>query len=78
MKYKHLSQTERYKNYPLMKAGYDQTQIAKLLDQHKSTISRELIRNTGSQRPQCYCIKRGVRYNCCFDGGSLRKEAEDI
>jgi IS30 family transposase len=28
-----------------MKAGHDQTQIAKLLDRHKSTISRELSRN---------------------------------
>ena len=49
MKYKHLSQAERYQIYALMKAGHDQTQIAKLLDRHKSTISRELIRNTGSR-----------------------------
>jgi len=32
-----------------MKAGHDQTQIAKLLDRHKSIISRELIRITGSR-----------------------------
>jgi IS30 family transposase len=40
-----------------MKAGHDQTQIAKLLDRHKSTISRELIRNTGSRgyRPKQAC-----------------------
>jgi IS30 family transposase len=31
MKYKHLSQAERYQIYALMKAGHDQTQIAKLL-----------------------------------------------
>lgn len=31
-----------------MKAGHAQSQIAKLLDWHKSTISRELSRNTGS------------------------------
>jgi IS30 family transposase len=49
MKYKHLSQAERYQIYALMKAGHDQTQIAKLLDRHKSTISRELIRNTSSR-----------------------------
>jgi len=47
MKYKHLSQAERYQIYALMKAGHDQTQIAKLLYRHKSTISRELNRNTG-------------------------------
>ena len=40
-----------------MKAGHDQTQIAKLLDQQKSTISRELIRNAGSRgyRPKQAC-----------------------
>jgi hypothetical protein len=30
MNYKHLSQVERYQIYALMKAGHDQTQIAKL------------------------------------------------
>ena len=57
MKYNHLSQAVRYQIYALMKAGHDQTQIAKLLDRHKSTISRELIRNTGSRgyRPKQAC-----------------------
>ena len=55
MTYKHLSQAERYQIHALMKAGHDQSQIAKLLDRHKSTISRELSRNTGS----CgYCPKQ--------------------
>jgi IS30 family transposase len=48
LKYKHLSQAERYQIYALMKAGHDRTQIAKLLDRHKSTIIRELNLNTGS------------------------------
>jgi len=39
MNYKHLSQVERYQIYALMKAGHDQTKVAKLLDRHKSTIS---------------------------------------
>jgi IS30 family transposase len=57
MKYKHLSQAERYQIYTLMKAGHDQTQIAKLLGRHKSIISRGLIRNTGSRgyRPKQAC-----------------------
>ena len=40
-----------------MKAGYDKTQIAKLLDRHKSTISRELSHSTGSRgyRPKQAC-----------------------
>jgi IS30 family transposase len=49
MTYKHLSQAERYQIYVLMKAGHDQSQIAKVLDRNKSTISRELSRNTVSR-----------------------------
>ena len=57
MTYKHLSQAERYQIHALMKAGHDQSQIAKLLDRHKSTICRELSRNTGSRgyRPKQAC-----------------------
>jgi IS30 family transposase len=54
MSYKHLSQTERYQIYALMKAGHKPVEIAQLLGRHKSSISRELSRNTGkrSYRPQ--------------------------
>jgi IS30 family transposase len=57
MTYKHLSQAERYQIQALMKAGHEQSQIAKVLDRHKSTISRELSRNTGSRgyRPKQAC-----------------------
>ena len=63
MTYKHLSQAERYQIHALMKAGHDQSQIAKLLDRHKSTISRELSRNTGSRgyRPKQACEMSGDR-----------------
>ena len=39
-----------------MKDG--KTQIAKLMDRHKSTISRELARNTGNRgyRPKQACL----------------------
>ena len=57
MTYKQLIQAERYQIHALMKAGYDQSQIAKVLDRNKSAISRELIRNTGSRgyRPKQAC-----------------------
>jgi IS30 family transposase len=57
MTYKHLSQAERYQIHALMKAGHDQSQIAKVLERNKSTISRELSRNTGSRgyRPKQAC-----------------------
>jgi IS30 family transposase len=58
MTYQHLSQTERYQIYILMKDGKTQSQIAQLLNRHKSTISRELARNAGNRgyRPKQACL----------------------
>jgi IS30 family transposase len=58
MTYQHLSQTERYQIYILMKDGKTQSQIAQLMNRHKSTISRELARNTGGKgyRPRQACL----------------------
>jgi IS30 family transposase len=58
MTYQHLSQEERYQIYILMKDGKIQTQIATLMDRHKSTISRELARNMGLKgyRPKQACL----------------------
>jgi IS30 family transposase len=63
MTYQHLSQTERYQIYILMKDGKTQSQIAQLLDRHKSTISRELARNTGLKgyRPKQACLLAQAR-----------------
>ena len=47
MKYTQLTQAERYQIYALLKAGHNRTDIAMILDRHKSTISREIRRNTG-------------------------------
>ncbi|BBU68670.1 helix-turn-helix domain-containing protein [Fluviibacter phosphoraccumulans] len=47
MNYKHLSQNERYQIYALMKAGHNQLEIAQILGRHRSTISREVDRNSG-------------------------------
>lgn len=57
MNYKHLSRVERYQIYALKRVGQTQAQIANCLGRHKSTISRELSRNTGclSYRPKQAC-----------------------
>jgi IS30 family transposase len=57
MKYKHISQVERYQIHALINAGHNRAEIAKLLDQLKSTISLDLIRNIGSSiyRPEQAC-----------------------
>ena len=47
--YTQLTQEERYQIYALLKAGHSQSEIATLLGRHKSTISRELRRNTGGR-----------------------------
>ena len=47
MKYTQLTQVERYQISALLKAGHNQTEISMILGRHKSTISREIRRNTG-------------------------------
>jgi IS30 family transposase len=44
-KYNQLSQEQRYKIEALVKTGHSQTEIARIIDVHKSTICRELKRN---------------------------------
>ena len=73
MNYKHLSQVERYQIYALMKAGHDQTQIAKLLDRHKSTIRQELSRNRGLKgyRPKQACAIATKRSEKCRNAATV-------
>lgn len=47
MSYKQLTYEQRNEIYALLKAGLNQTQIADILGVDKSTISREIRRNTG-------------------------------
>jgi len=63
MKYNHLSQNERYQIFALMKAGLNQTQVALTLGRSKSTISREIERNSGLKgyRPKQAALKSEVR-----------------
>ena len=54
MRYKQLTQDERCQIYALLKAEHSQTEIAAILGRSKSTISREIKRNSGMRgyRPQ--------------------------
>ena len=47
MKYKQLTYEQRVEIYALLKAGLNQAKIAKLIGVSKSTVSREIKRNTG-------------------------------
>lgn len=47
MSYRQLARKQRYQIEVLKRAGYNQTESAALIGCHKSTISRELSRNSG-------------------------------
>jgi IS30 family transposase len=49
MNYTHLTQDERYQISILNKAGHDQSDIARVMNRNKSTISREVKRNRGDR-----------------------------
>jgi len=53
MSYSQLTYEQRYLINQLLKTGHNQTEISEIIGVHKSTISRELRRNTG---------ERGYRY----------------
>jgi len=57
--YTQLTQEQRYQIYALLKAGHNQTEIAILINVHKSTISRELRRNRG---PRGYRPKQAHQF----------------
>jgi IS30 family transposase len=63
--HKHLTQQNRYHIYALKKAGNNNSEIAKDLGVDKSTISRELSRNSG---------QKGYRPAQANDLACLRKE----
>tara|TARA_R110002126_G_scaffold185155_1_gene333647 strand:+ start:45 stop:332 length:288 start_codon:yes stop_codon:yes gene_type:complete len=48
-KYKQLDLQDRHKINALLQAGRSQTNIAKIIGVHKSTISRELSRNVATR-----------------------------
>ena len=52
--YKQLTLEQRYQIYALLKAGQTKTEIGKIIEVHKSTITRELKRNLSKRgyRPQ--------------------------
>jgi transposase, IS30 family len=63
--YSQLTQIQRYQIYALLKMGHLQSEIALGLGVHKSTISREIQRNTGQKgyRPkQAHQKAQGRRY----------------
>jgi len=61
--YKHLTREERYQIQAYKKAGFTQVEIAKELVVHKSTISRELSRNS-SKLHKRYTATKADKVSC--------------
>ena len=61
--YKHLTREERYQIQAYRKAGFSQVEIAKELIVHKSTISRELKRNS-SKVYKRYSAQKADKVSC--------------
>lgn len=61
----HLTESDRYHIKAQLEAGKTQTEIARKLDIHKSTVSRELKRNSGRKgyRPKQAHQKAAKRWN---------------
>jgi transposase, IS30 family len=64
--YRHLTYDKRCQIYALLKRGCAKTEIAQLLGVHRSTITRELKRNTGC---------KGYRYLQAQEKASARRAA---
>jgi len=65
--YTQLTCEEQYQIYSLLKAGHSRSEIARLIERDKSTISQELRRNRGrrSYRPhQAQCLAATRRRGC--------------
>lgn len=61
--YTQLTEHERYQIYALMKAGQDQSEVAKVIGVDKATVSREVSRNRGlrgysPKQAQCFMLAR--------------------
>ena len=67
MKYRHITQEERYLIAKLYKDGFSYTEIGNELNRHKSTIKREIERNKGKRgyRPKqahaFACIRQNLK-----------------
>ena len=75
MSYTQLTQEQRYQIYALLKMDHTQTEIANVIEVHKSTISRELQRNRGLKgyRPKQahqFAMKRRNRAQSRIDGST--------
>ena len=76
MTYTHLTQDERYQIAILSKAGHDRSDIAQVMNRHKSTIGREMLRNRGERgyRPKQAHAFSQARMRACENSPRVTAE----
>ena len=76
MTYTHLTQDERYQIAILTKAGHDKSDIARVMNRHKSSIGREMTRNRGERgyRPKQAHEFSQARMRACENGPRVTAE----
>ena len=76
MTYTHLTQDERYQIAILSKAGHDRSDIAQVMNRHKSTIGREMQRNRGERgyRPKQAHAFSQARMRACENSPRIATE----
>ncbi len=76
MKYTHLTRDERYQIAILAKAGHDRSDIARVMNRHKSSIGREMKRNRGERgyRPEQAHEFSQARMRACENGPRIAPE----
>jgi IS30 family transposase len=76
--YRQLTEEKRLQIWAMRKEGKNLSEIAKLLDIHRSTVSRELNRNSGPYGYEPQLAQRMAAYRKKFHQQIVEKQYEEL
>ncbi|MGR5261220.1 helix-turn-helix domain-containing protein [Vibrio astriarenae] len=76
--YKQLTEAQRIQIWALKKEGKSQSDIAHLLNVHRSTISRELTRNSGPYGYEPHMAQQLAQYRKQFHTQIIERQYEEL
>ncbi|WED23592.1 helix-turn-helix domain-containing protein [Vibrio sp. JC009] len=76
--YRQLSEEKRLQIWAMRKEGKNQSDIAKYLNIHRSTVSRELARNSGPYGYEPQLAQRMAAYRKKFHTQIVEKQYEEL
>ncbi|GEM_PF-4382591 len=76
--YKQLTEEKRLQIWAMRKEGKSQSDIAKLLDVHRSTVSRELNRNSGPYGYEPQLAQRMAIYRKKFHQQIVERQYDEL